>query len=114
MKLYSTTLFFALLFLSYSFTLKGEVLVKSVFTGLVVDSLSQQPIEYVSVALYKGTDNTFVSGAITNSKGEYNVILLPGIYTLKSSFVGYKTLLSGKTGCLIFSPYFRGFRPCFS
>lgn len=84
------TLFLTTL-LIFCITTNGQVTRKNTFTGMVVDSLSNQPIEFVSVAFYKMTDNKLITGAITNSKGEYSVDVLPAKYVVKSSFVGYKT-----------------------
>ena len=80
-----------LFLLSLSLSISGQVTKKNTYTGIVMDSLNNQPIEYVSVALYKVADNTLVTGTITNSKGVYIVDLLPDKYYIKSSFIGYKT-----------------------
>lgn len=91
MKFYNKSLFLASTFISLCLTTNGQVTKKNTVSGIVVDSLSNQPIEFVSVALFKSSDNKLVTGAITNSKGEYSVDILPAKYIIKSSFVGYKT-----------------------
>jgi hypothetical protein len=91
MKLYNTRFFLAFTFISLCLTTNGQVTKKNTFSGIVIDSLSNQPIEFVSVALFKSSDNKLVTGAITNSKGEYSVDIVPAKYVVKSSFVGYKT-----------------------
>lgn len=59
-------------------------------SGILVDSLSKQPIEFASVAIYKQTDNTLISGTITNAKGGFTIgNLASGKFILKSTFVGY-------------------------
>ena len=61
-------------------------------SGRVLDKATSQPVPYVSVALYKQTDTvTAVSGAIADSAGRYIIAgVKPGVYTLKTFFVGYK------------------------
>jgi len=60
-------------------------------SGTVVDTITKQPIEYVSLALYSINISKPVNGAITNNKGEFAIQGLPaGKYVLKASFVGYK------------------------
>ena len=61
-------------------------------SGLLIDSLDKQPLEYASVALYKSIDNSLVTGVITNAKGAFTINnLRAGKFSIKSSFVGYKT-----------------------
>lgn len=61
-------------------------------SGQIIDSLNKQPIEYVSVAVYRAKDNSLVSGSVTNLKGEFTIKgLTPGGYNIKSNFIGYKT-----------------------
>ncbi len=62
------------------------------FQVSLIDSINKQPLEYASVAIYKATDNSLVTGEITNAKGAFTINNLPaGKFSIKSSFVGYKT-----------------------
>jgi len=64
-------------------------------SGSLIDSLSTQPIEYASVAIYKSIDNSLVTGALTNVKGVFTINnLTAGKYQIKSSFVGYRTKIT--------------------
>ncbi len=64
-------------------------------SGSLIDSLSKQPLEYASVAIYKSIDNSLVTGALTNAKGVFTINnLTAGKYLLKSSFVGYRTKIT--------------------
>src|SRR3989339_54605 len=88
-KLVKYTVVIAFLF----FYVSAAAQVKSNFsiTGSLVDSLSKQPMEYVSVALYKSVDNSLVTGTITDVKGSFTIKNVPsGKFILKSSFMGYK------------------------
>ena len=62
----------------------------SVF-GSIVDSLSSEPIEYVSVSLIAETSDEIISGNITDSFGKFRINdIEPGRYYLKLEFMGYK------------------------
>jgi outer membrane receptor protein involved in Fe transport len=69
----------------------GQNTSKYSISGQVVDSVSMQPIEYASVAIYKLADASLASGAITNSKGEFSINnLVTGKLFIKISCIGYK------------------------
>ncbi|HRT34365.1 MAG TPA: carboxypeptidase-like regulatory domain-containing protein [Bacteroidales bacterium] len=62
--------------------------------GKLIDSDTKQPIEYVSVAIFKLPDSTLVTGCVTNSKGEFNIANLGnGKYFIKASFIGYENAI---------------------
>ncbi len=61
-------------------------------SGILIDSLSKNPIELASVSVYRQADNSLVNGTITNAKGQFTINNLnQGEFLLKSSFVGYKS-----------------------
>jgi len=58
--------------------------------GVVMDSTSQQPMEYVNVVLYASEDSAQVTGTITNNHGRFHLNdLSPGNYFLAANFIGY-------------------------
>ncbi|MBC8152411.1 MAG: outer membrane beta-barrel protein, partial [Bacteroidetes bacterium] len=60
-------------------------------SGRIVDKITNQPVSFVSVALYRQPDSTAVSGTITDSTGSYTLPNLnAGSYKLNTFFVGYK------------------------
>ncbi|MDB4088056.1 TonB-dependent receptor [Flavobacteriales bacterium] len=66
--------------------IKGEIF------GVVLESGTSQPMEYVSIALYNKKDSVIVSGGISNNKGRFNITEIPaGNYFLTISFVGYQS-----------------------
>ncbi len=89
------TLFFFALFLFSVLSIQisiAQQIANYTLTGKILDSESKQPVEFASVAIYKMSDNSLVSGIITNAKGEFLLKNLPtGKYVIKSSFVGYQT-----------------------
>ncbi len=60
-------------------------------TGSLIDSITKQPIEYASVAIYKMKDTSLITGTISNPKGQFVLKdLNPSKYLIKCSFIGYK------------------------
>ena len=60
-------------------------------TGQVLDKTTQQPVAFVSVALYPISDSLAVGGAITDTTGRYLILNpKPGHYRIKTFFVGYQ------------------------
>lgn len=61
-------------------------------SGVVVDSLSQKPLDYVTVALARAGTNKNINGALTDDKGSFKIEnVVPGKYKLSVSFMGYRT-----------------------
>jgi ferric enterobactin receptor len=59
-------------------------------TGRVVDSVSQQPIEYATVSLMDSSSHKTLTGAVTNSKGAFSVsIKQKGDYTILVEAIGF-------------------------
>lgn len=59
--------------------------------GTVIDSVTETPMEYVSVALYRVKDSSVAGGSITNLKGKYEITsVVKGEYYVVISFVGYQ------------------------
>jgi hypothetical protein len=86
-KIFVIILFWSIEIFSFGQTNKGFSV-----SGTLIDSLNKQPLEYASVAIYRVTDNSLVTGEITNAKGAFTINNLPaGKFSIKSSFVGYKT-----------------------
>ena len=66
----------------------------STISGKLLDNTSKEVIEYASVVLYSLPDTTMITGVITNSEGVFTFDKIPqGSYLIKSSFVGYETLI---------------------
>ena len=64
----------------------------ALISGIVHDSLSDNPVEYANVVLYSLKDSQLVNGCISDNKGKFFIEKVsPGKYFLKVSFMGYKT-----------------------
>jgi outer membrane cobalamin receptor len=81
-----TFLFFTLSLLADNAEKKG------VIKGNVRDSITNQAIEFATVAVYNTIDHTLVNGAITGQMGEFRIAKLEiGSYNIEITFIGYKT-----------------------
>jgi len=61
--------------------------------GKVVDSKSGSPVEYANVAVFRLRDSVMVTGASTNSRGEFRIMNVPyGRYRLVANFIGYEKM----------------------
>lgn len=59
-------------------------------TGIIIDVLSQQPLEYANIAIYSKNDSSLVTGGITNESGMFNVNgMTYGQYYLEANFIGF-------------------------
>lgn len=76
-----------------SFTQKtSESPISGLIYGSVIDSVSNAPMEYVSVALYRKKDSSVAGGAITGLKGKFEINSVSiGDYYVVVSFVGYQS-----------------------
>ncbi|MFT4661135.1 MAG: outer membrane receptor protein involved in Fe transport [Patiriisocius sp.] len=73
-----------------SLTIKGEIF------GQVLDSLTNQPMEYVTVSLMDANSGSVVTGIITTAKGKYSLTNVgAGIYKIRYDFVGYSSKTVG-------------------
>ena len=60
-------------------------------SGIVIDSLTRQPIEFASVALVNTATNRPIDGAVCDAQGRFTMSrVVPGTFRLLVSFVGYR------------------------
>ncbi len=61
-------------------------------TGVVLDSATNKPVEYATVALMEGDSDKPVNGAVCDDKGRFEIKkITPGSYRVVVSFIGYST-----------------------
>src|SRR5690606_32082615 len=64
----------------------------SKISGTVVDSLTNQPVEFANVALIPSGSTTPVDGTICDDKGEFTLTrVASGSYDVTISFIGFET-----------------------
>lgn len=59
-------------------------------TGIVVEKVSKQPLEYATITFINPKNSKSVTGGITNPKGEFDVEINAGIYDIKIDFISFK------------------------
>ncbi|MEJ6979609.1 outer membrane beta-barrel family protein [Pedobacter sp. P351] len=61
-------------------------------SGTIIDSVTQKPLDYVSVSLSRASSAKSTNGALTDSKGVFKIDnVSAGSYKLSLSFMGYQT-----------------------
>ena len=61
-------------------------------TGALVDSGTNQPVEFATIALTNATGKT-IDGTIADAKGKFSIVkIADGSYTVTFSFIGYQTI----------------------
>jgi ferric enterobactin receptor len=87
MKQYLIKYLFAFFFLQSSFDLSSQGL-----QGTIIDSLTNTPVEYAVISIYRANTSSPLSGKLTDSTGRFIFDKLPpSIYDLKIEFMGYRT-----------------------
>ena len=87
MSLKNTYFYLSFLLLSFN----SIVAQKSTIKCVVIDNQTSLPIEYASVALLNQTDNSLVTGVVTNKNGVFTIQnIQTGNYKIKIYFVGYE------------------------
>ncbi len=64
---------------------------KVTVTGKVVEKDTNQPLEYATV-VFIDKDGKIIEGGITDAKGNYNIKVPTGVYTIQFEFISYKTV----------------------
>ncbi len=66
-------------------------------SGQIIDSLSNAPVEFATISIFRMRNDSLVSGAVTNTKGRFLVEeLKPGMYKVKMDFIGYQAKTVGR------------------
>lgn len=60
-------------------------------TGTITEKVSKQPLEYATITLINTKNPKGITGGITNAKGEFDVDVTPGTYTIKAEFISFKS-----------------------
>ncbi len=89
--------FFALLFLGLISTLFAQRpqgggpgnFSKLKLTGIVVDKETQEPLEYATISLINKRFPERIQGGITDAKGNFNLEVFPGQYTITIEYIGF-------------------------
>lgn len=92
------SLILLILAFAYSFVLLAQPRQQggSTFTvsGKIVDASTNEALEFATATAIKASDSSFISGTITNSKGEFELDVRPGKILIKFDFIGYESKFS--------------------
>jgi hypothetical protein len=94
MKTYRFRQLLVIIFISSNIYLSSAALPgKASITGVVVDKVTGQSIEYANLVLYNQTDSSLVTGSISSQNGHFILTnLTTGTYYLDVLFMGYQKL----------------------
>ncbi|WP_299163934.1 TonB-dependent receptor [uncultured Eudoraea sp.] len=84
------------LFLSIVVPAKGAIpntdIVLGSISGRVIDNVQEQPVPYAAIVIKRASDNTTITGGITNEDGSFQIKKIPdGSFIVEVQFIGYKT-----------------------
>ncbi|MDD2550551.1 MAG: TonB-dependent receptor [Bacteroidales bacterium] len=85
----------------------AESMAPGAIKGFVYDSLRRQPLEYATVSIVRASDNTLITGTITDETGFFKINgVEPGKYFVDVTFIGY---YSKRIGNVEVKPQLRSF-----
>ncbi|MBE0424346.1 MAG: TonB-dependent receptor [Lutibacter sp.] len=84
-----------LLFIISIFTLSisastTDPIEKIMLMGKVIDNDTKQPLEYATIVI-KSLDGKIITGGITDTKGEFSIQVVKGVYDISIEFISFKT-----------------------
>jgi len=61
-------------------------------SGVLIDSLTSEPISYASLSMKKSGKKKIINGSLSEDNGEFSFTdVAPGVYEIEISFIGYTT-----------------------
>ena len=85
-----TSLFFCLLSISALFSQESASKIEISITGKIVDTNTNQPLEYATIIL-KNTETQKISGGITDDKGMFDIKTPKGTYEISAEYISFKS-----------------------
>lgn len=69
----------------------------TIIKGIVVDKVSDKPLESATVQVFSSQDSSLVTGTLTDNNGAFTIQDIPdGTYYLKISYIGYTNAVAKK------------------
>lgn len=90
LKKRSLRILIILLFLFSPFLNSAQT--QSGISGIVFDSETSDQLSFATVSVLNSSDNSLVTGTITDSQGAFKINVAPGIYIVRVQFVAYETV----------------------
>lgn len=70
----------------------GGTTITGKISGVIIDSLTQRPVDYATIALGRSKSTKNTNGSLTDDKGAFKIDnVTPGAYKITISFLGYQT-----------------------
>ena len=70
----------------------GNNTITGKISGTVIDSITKQPMDYATVAVFRSGGHVPLNGGLTDEKGNFKLLgLHAGTYKLTFTYVGYPT-----------------------
>jgi len=87
----SFTLLFSVVFHTNGAIPNPDIVLGSI-SGRVIDNVQKQPVSYAAIVIKRASDNTTITGGITNEDGTFQIKKLPeGSFIVEVQFIGFKT-----------------------
>ena len=87
----SFTLVFSVVFHTNGAIPNPDIVLGSI-SGRVIDNVQKQPVSYAAIVIKRASDNTTITGGITNEDGTFQIKKLPeGSFIVEVQFIGFKT-----------------------
>jgi outer membrane receptor protein involved in Fe transport len=61
-------------------------------TGKVIDQETKQPLEYATVAFFSKAENKIITGGITDTSGNFSILVQTGTYDVSIEYISFKTI----------------------
>jgi outer membrane receptor for ferrienterochelin and colicins len=74
----------------FNYSQQNPEVKKIKITGKIIEKITNQPLEYATLALINAKNPKAIFGGITNAKGEFEIDVNPGIYNIKFEFISFK------------------------
>lgn len=78
--------------LSYKSMAQGAGPREVTITGKVLDKLSNEPLEYATIAFFSKQENKIVTGGITDPNGNFSIPVPAGTYDISIEFISFKKI----------------------
>ena len=62
-----------------------------VISGTIIERETQAPLEYATIAFFSITENRIIDGGITDSKGNYSIVIPKGVYDISFEYFSLMT-----------------------
>ena len=66
---------------------------KKIVEGKVIDSETNQALEYATITFTNKRNSNLLQGGITDSAGNFKVDIFPGLYDISIDFIGFESYL---------------------